>query len=88
MVWQSQKQYLDSFLNSEKISVLNTLWVLGIEVDEPIILDDGYAIKPITEMPDSREKEYFLQNQLETYHALEASSQMCDYEVLPNTENI
>ncbi len=57
----SAEQYLDSFLNSEKISVLNTLWVSGIEVDEPIILGDGYAIQPATHMPDSRDKEYFLQ---------------------------
>lgn len=55
------KGYLESFLNSEEIDVICTLWVIGIEVDEPIIIGDRYVIQPIKDMPDSRDKERFLQ---------------------------
>ena len=58
------KTYLEAFLNSDTISVINTLWVVGIEVESPIILDDGYIIRPLENMPDSTEKEYFLQNKM------------------------
>lgn len=53
------EKYLNEFLNSPTIPVINTLWVLGIEVNERISLTNDIAIVPITEMPDSREKEYY-----------------------------
>lgn len=61
---ESAKNHLDSFLNSKDIMVINALWVLGIEVDESIILQDGYTITPVKEMPDSRDKEHFIQNRV------------------------
>jgi len=61
---EKAQNYLESFLDSEKISVINALWVLGIEVDQPIPLKDGYVIQSVHHMPDSREKEIFLQTQL------------------------
>ena len=36
--------------------------VIGIQVDRPIQLDGGYEILPIEALPDSREKEQFLQS--------------------------
>lgn len=59
---EKAKTYLDSFLDSEEVSVINALWVLGIEVDQPIILSDGYTLQSVDHMPDSRDKEYFLQS--------------------------
>jgi hypothetical protein len=58
------KTHLDSFLNSEEVSVINALWVLGIEVDQPIILSDEYTLQCVDHMPDSRDKEYFLQSRV------------------------
>ena len=57
--------YLDSFLDSKEIEVTNVLWVTGFEVEEPIALKNGYIIQPINKMPDSGEKEYFIQNKIE-----------------------
>ncbi len=58
------KIYLEAFLNSDTISVINALWVIGIEVTSPIILDDRYVIRPLENMPDSRDKEYFMHNKM------------------------
>lgn len=59
---QQTQEALNSFLDSETISVINSLWVLGLKVDMPINLDDGYTVQPIESMPDSNDKEYFIQN--------------------------
>jgi hypothetical protein len=59
---ENAKRDLNSFLNSEEVTVLNSLWVLGIEIDQPIFLRDEYVIQPASQMPDSRDKEYFLQS--------------------------
>lgn len=53
---------LNTFLDSEKVPVVNTLWVLGIEVDRTLKLEHGYRIVPIEEMPDSRDKEQYLRH--------------------------
>jgi len=53
---------LNTFLDSEKVPVVNTLWVLGIEVDRTLELEHGYRIVPIEEMPDSRDKEQYLRH--------------------------
>lgn len=58
---ESAKNHLNSFLNSENIAVINVLWVLGIEVDKTITLLNGYNIQSIKDMPDSRDKENYLQ---------------------------
>jgi hypothetical protein len=60
--FENAKTHLDSFLDLEEVSVINALWVLGIEVDQPIILSDEYTLQPVDHMPDSRDKEYFLQS--------------------------
>jgi hypothetical protein len=59
------EKHLDSFLDSECIDVVNTLWVLGIEVEEKIELDDGYVIQSVEDMPDSRDKEHFFQRRFD-----------------------
>lgn len=51
---------LNTFLNSDKVSVINTLWVLGVEVDKTIDLGNGYKIESVHKMPDSREKRRYL----------------------------
>lgn len=65
---ENAKQFLEEFLNNDEISVINTLWILGIEVDEPIILTDDYIIQPIENMPNSGDKEYFLQSKIQHIH--------------------
>lgn len=57
---ENAETHLNSFLNSAEILVLNTLWILGVKIDQPITLSDGYKIQPIDQMPDSKDKEYFL----------------------------
>ena len=61
---ETAEQYLNAFLDSSDIPVINTLWVLGIEVDECIQLANGLTITPIAEMPLSREKEYYLKEDI------------------------
>lgn len=52
---------LNLFLDSQEVSVINTLWVLGLKVDKVIELFDDIRLIPIGEMIDSRDKENFLQ---------------------------
>ena len=68
-VGQEQAQNsLDEFLWKDEIQVQNTLWVLGVEVDEAINIGDRYIIRPIDNMLDSRDKERFIQNRFEVIH--------------------
>ncbi len=53
---------LNAFLDSDEIPIVNTLWVLGVEVDDTIQLTNGLCITPISEMPNSREKEHYLKH--------------------------
>ena len=57
---KNAEQLLNEFLNSDHIPVINTLWVLGIEVKQSIQLGNGYGIIPTSEMPDSRDKELYM----------------------------
>ena len=54
---------LNKFLDSETVPVINALWVLGIEADEPIELENGIRIISIDEMPASRDKEQYLRHE-------------------------
>jgi hypothetical protein len=56
---------LNRFLDSETVPVINTLWVLGIEVDKAIELENGIRIVSAKEMPDSRDKEQYLRHEFE-----------------------
>jgi hypothetical protein len=58
---------LNTFLDSEQIPVVNTLWVLGIEVDRTLELEHDYRIVPIKEMPDSRDKEQYLRHGISAF---------------------
>lgn len=57
---------LNIFLDSKKVPVINTQWVLGIELDRTLELEQGYRIIPIEEMPDSRDKEQYLRHDFGT----------------------
>jgi hypothetical protein len=62
---------LNTFLNSKEVPVLNTLWVLGIELDKTMELEHGYQIIPIKDMPDSRDKaQYFREDFDALFHRL------------------
>lgn len=50
---------LESWLASEEVEVLNSLWVLGLEAEKSFELGGGYSIQILADMPDSDEKEYF-----------------------------
>ncbi|HEY9145063.1 MAG TPA: hypothetical protein VIN36_00105 [Thiobacillus sp.] len=56
---ESTEINLNRFLDSETAPVINALWVLGINVEKPIELENGIRILPIEEMPFSREKEQY-----------------------------
>lgn len=60
--FEAAERNLNRFLNSETVPVLNTLWVLGIELDSSIELDNGVRIVSIQEMPNSRDKEQYLKH--------------------------
>lgn len=60
------EEKLNTFLEVEKVPVVNTLWVLGIELNRTLELDNDYRIVPIEEMPDSREKEQYLRHDIST----------------------
>jgi Apea-like HEPN len=68
-LWRANKVGLDCtnldleiFLNSEELTVINSLWVTGIELDEELEIEDGISIRPAQSMPDSHEKEQFLKH--------------------------
>ncbi len=58
---------LERFLSSDEVNVLNALWVVGVEVEGPVTLSDGFMVLPIESMPESWDKERFLQAQPEPY---------------------
>lgn len=59
---QTTKEFLDSFLDSESIPVARVLWVLGMRVANSVAIKGEYIIRPIHDMPDSSQKERFMQN--------------------------
>lgn len=62
------REIMDEFLDSDKVKVLNTLWVLGIECDEIIDLKNGIKIIPLDSMPDSKDKTRFKKIDFDTFH--------------------
>lgn len=60
---ESAENNLNDFLDATDITVLNTLWILGVEVDEPISLPKNMVLVPTSAMPDSNEKEQYLKHQ-------------------------
>ncbi len=60
------EEHINTFLDSNDIPIINTLWVLGIDVGESIQLTNGICITPISEMPDSREKEHYLKHSFDS----------------------
>ena len=46
---------------SQEIQVLNTLWVLGVQVSDEVELANGIKLVPAEQMVDNRDKEMFLQ---------------------------
>jgi len=59
---KTAEEKLNTFLEVEKVPVVNTLWVLGIELNKTLELEHGYRIVSIEEMPDSRDKEQYLRH--------------------------
>lgn len=55
---------LEEFLNTEKIQILMALWVLGIGSEGIIDIGNGFRIIPVDLMPDSREKEEYMEQYL------------------------
>ncbi len=53
------ENHLNTFLDAKTIPVINTLWVLGIELKNTIELINGVQIVPIGEMPISDQKEQY-----------------------------
>jgi hypothetical protein len=57
---ESAELKLNKFLDSENIPVIYAIWVLGIELEEPIELSNEIRIVSINDMPDSLHKEQYL----------------------------
>lgn len=54
------RRILDEWLNAERHEVINTLWVVGLEIDASFSLGNGIALTSITDLPDSDDKENYL----------------------------
>ena len=79
---------LNRFLDSETVPVINTLWVLGIEVDQIIELENGVKIIAIENMPDSRDKEQYLKHDFGNMpHRMPKPKAAITYEVNINKSN-
>lgn len=59
---EQAQRCLDSFLNAKSIPVTRVLWVLGMGASKPVTVKGDYVIRPIHDMPDSSQKERFIQN--------------------------
>jgi hypothetical protein len=62
---ESAEEHLNLFLDADLVSVINALWIIGVKVEQTICLDGGYEILPIENLPDSRDKEQFLQKRFD-----------------------
>ena len=47
---------LNRFLDAEKVQSIHATWLLGIEVDQIISLPNGFEVRPLESMPESRER--------------------------------
>ncbi len=59
---EEARKCLESFLNAESVPVTRVLWVIGMGASNSVTIKGHYVIRPIHEMPDSSQKERFLQN--------------------------
>lgn len=66
---EKAEEALNNFLNNQIIQVLTCLWVLGVKVDQEIDLCEGVKLLPIEQMPDSRDKEKFLQHDFDLHNS-------------------
>lgn len=58
---------LNDYFDEVNVEAIHTLWILGIEIDNSIILFDNITIQPIDNMPDSDYKEKFLQSRFKHF---------------------
>ncbi len=58
---ENARAKLEQFLNSEELPVISTLWLLGLEIDDSIQLNDDYTLVPIGDMPEAWDKDFFQQ---------------------------
>ena len=69
---------LNAFLDSEIYPVLNTAWIIGVEVDKTIELKGGLKLVPIEKMPESQAKESYLKiDRLTIGHPIPALKPRC-----------
>ncbi len=61
------EENLNTFLDSDKVSVINTLWVLGIEVERTLDLGNEYRIESVHKMPNSRDKQHYLKRDVQYF---------------------
>jgi len=61
---EETNSYLDHFMDSKTLTVLKTLWVSGIDVDQQVDLGNGYLIQPVGLMVDSADKERLIRRRL------------------------
>jgi hypothetical protein len=58
---QRASQDLEAFLSEDEIEVLYVLWLYGLRTSDTILIADETRLVPIAEMPESGDKEAFLQ---------------------------
>ena len=63
----SAKHNLNKFLDLKKVPIIVTTWVVGIQVEETVELENGVRIVPIENMPDSIDKEKFLMRRMNNF---------------------
>jgi len=57
---KAAQEALDQWLATDTHEIQNTLWVVGLELEQSVQLPNGISITHISELPDSDEKEDYL----------------------------
>lgn len=57
---KAAREALDQWFATDTHEIQNTLWVVGLELEQSLQLPNGVSITPIAELPDSDEKEDYL----------------------------
>ncbi|WP_199103168.1 HEPN domain-containing protein [Aquitalea sp. ASV11] len=57
---KTAQEALDQWFATDTHEIQNTLWVVGLELEQSLHLPNGISITPINDLPDSDEKEDYL----------------------------
>lgn len=59
---------LENFINKDKYNRIQAVWIAGVTLTEAIVLDQGYSIVPVTQMPLSDDRDMFRYPKISGYN--------------------